>query len=486
MYLLFMEPRVQKSHSLCYVNCQHVQIDNAVAEIPVRASLATLANSPIQVPGLENLHSTPSINSFLGKHGILAGHMQDVGRLTAFSSEPLDLQDPLEYSLTVKAPGTFKSFKEAKERGDIVVKPLTRVTMSASDQMIVIDPGRLIRSSSITGAGIPGGNSRTTLTCSWGTFERMRNAYLGHPFVADPPPYPWDKYGSHVYGYYRLHTGVSASSLFARARLDLSSVAGQILSFPMPPNLQNETLNELHEGVYDLLTELGELPETVRYIYDSLRRIIQLFIGMKSKEALARKRFKGKELIDELTSLWMSFRYAASPIGYSIEDGLKLLRERDTPYITVRKREDVPFDFDIGEYNFTGTVEHRCFGKARVNLQSAVRGLQLNPAKTIWELTPLSFVVDWVLPIGSFLGALLPPTSQDQRVLTHSRRVRSLTIKHKETGALVANETSIYRNVVLKPRVSLNVGPQFFMNWKRSLDALSLSWGMFLKKYWKS
>lgn len=486
MYLLFMEARPDVSTSVYRNGCKLVRMENGPLEAPVRSRIAELATSPIHVPGLENV-TQRGLPTFLSSHGIELGKYQDVEHLTAFSSIPLDLKPPVEYHLEAKAPGSYKAFQEARKRGEIVVKPLRRVTMSASDSMVTIDAGTLVGSSTLLWGGIPGGLKHTTSECNGKFFHRLHMMEMPFPFASDPAKGQGGTYGSHVGGYYRLRKDVSVDSLFSLyGSPNLEVAALKILSLPMPANLQNDALNELHEGIYDLLTELGELPETVGYIYSSLRRIIQLFLGMKSKEVLLRKKFKGKELIDELTGLWMSFRYAAGPIGYSIEDSLKLLDERNTPYVTVRKRMDAPFDFTIGGYRFHGTAEHRCFAKGRVNLQSGLRGLNLNLARTVWELTPLSFVMNWVLPIGSILGALSPPTSMTQRVLTHSVRVRDLSIEHTETGVSVTNETNIYGNVVLQPRVSLNVGPKFFMNWKRSLDAFSLSWGMFLNKYWKS
>ena len=248
----------------------------------------------------------------------------------------------------------------------------------------------------------------------------------------------------------------------------------------------NQALDEINSGAYDLLTELGELPETISYVYSTLRRIIQAFLLVKSKEAAARKKFKGAELIDELTSLWMQFRYAVGPMAYSVADILEYMNVSNRGYVTARKREDVPFEIDLGNgFTMSGDIEHRVFAKLRVDLTSQTRNLGLNPAKTLWELTPLSFVVGWVLPIGDILGALVPPSSALQTAATHSVRIRKVKLIHKDYGN-VNVDVDIYQNNVINPSVDWRILPDVSMNWKRVLDALSLSWMLFIKPLWKS
>ena len=97
----------------------------------------------------------------------------------------------------------------------------------------------------------------------------------------------------------------------------------------------------------------------------------------------------------------------------------------------------------------------------------------------------MSFVVGWVLPIGDILGALVPPSSALQTAVTHSVRIRKVKLTHKDYGN-VNVDVDIYQNNVLNPSVDWRILPDVSMNWKRTLDALALSWMLFIKPLWKS
>ena len=255
-----------------------------------------------------------------------------------------------------------------------------------------------------------------------------------------------------------------------------------------PSGLVNPTLEKLNAGVYDLLTELAELTSTIQYIFSALRRIVLAFIGIKSREVKLAKKYGygSKEFIDELAGLWMSFRYAASPIAYSIQDAQKVLAAQQRSFVTERGRKDVPFSYSVDGYTFSGMLEWRCFAKAKV--QGATVGLGLNPVRTLWEVTPLAFVVGWVLPVGSMLSALMPPSGAQQVVASLSYRVRNVEITYLHEGKTITvpNKIDIYKVTPIAPSAEFDLWPQFHMNWKRSLDGLALSWSMFLKQFWKS
>lgn len=182
----------------------------------------------------------------------------------------------------------------------------------------------------------------------------------------------------------------------------------------------------------------------------------------------------------------MSFRYAASPIAYSIQDAQKVLAAQQNVFITERGRKDVPFEFEADGYTFKGDLEWRCFAKARV--EGPTVGLGLNPIRTLWEVTPLAFVVGWVLPVGSMLSALMPPSGAKQTVASLSWRVRRVEITAKHNGRTyhVPNKIDIYKVTPIAPTAEFDLWPQIHINWKRSLDGMALSWSMFLKQFWKS
>jgi len=267
----------------------------------------------------------------------------------------------------------------------------------------------------------------------------------------------------------------------------------QALDGVQPPvNLKAAALDENFSGVIDLLTEAAEAPETVKYLYSCLKRIIDLYLDTRKKVKIATKAHKAKatkkgkdrhisnkEFVDEIASLWMQFRYAATPIGYSIEDAVKLLNSKPLAYVTTRKREDTPFMETINGIAYKCSIEHRYFVKSRLRLTSASL-LRTSFMKTLYELTPLSFVVDWVFPLGQLLGSLDVPRSAEQVAVLYSKRIRSLELSgigYADCDYYVAQITN---------EVPDGIGFDVNLSFKRVIDAAALSWTLFLKQHWKS
>lgn len=392
-----------------------------------------------------------------------------------YTTEPFPLLPQAQYNETYSVHRSRKDFEADKKNGKIVVNPMVKISATADDTPIFNSPrviDRTLRTCGFPTRGKPCADQYTVATGGYSTPVRR---YV-HPRIASSA---WNA----EYRYELIEVTDVTSQFKAHGVPNLDLIPYHMSAVPQIGNLVNEALDENFSGVYDILTEIGEAPETVKYLYDTLRRIILLFINIKSKESLARKKFKGKELVDEIASLWMQFRYAASPLAYSVTDALELLNTHRS-FVTTRKREDQDFTWDLGNgYELKGIIEHRCFVKSAIDASSWKANLGLNPLKTLYELTPLSFVLDWVLPLGTFLGALVPPSNASQIVATYSYRVRDSQLHHD--GVLVPSSVDAYKVVVIPARPkAFSFDP--FLNWKRVLDSLSLGWGMFLKQHWKS
>lgn len=100
-------------------------------------------------------------------------------------------------------------------------------------------------------------------------------------------------------------------------------------------------------------------------------------------------------------------------LATAVEDGLN---QPISKPITVRQELDFTLseEFSDGDYKpFVRTGHGRYVVKAGIKAhvtndtlaQLGSHGL-LNPAALAWELFPVSFVIDWFVPIGDFLGGL--------------------------------------------------------------------------------
>lgn len=440
-----------------------------------KVGLGLMAGNQLHASLSGNTDVNALLNSlFLEANDFHKTNMLSAEAVTGLTSIPLGaILDSFDVDVKVKAPRSMGAWLKSRETGEILVSPLKRVSGRIHDRLLVLEERRI--SNTVRTAFWRENMVGTGTFCDFasGRLELMTwPSFLGAGGVNSATATTDTPWGSYTFALSEVTKSNSYFSIHGRPSID------GLDHLPFPQALHNAALAELEGGVFDLLTELGEAKETITYLYSILRRLISIFIGVRSKEALARKQFTGKDLVEEIASLWMQFRYAISPLVYSFEDALKALELADRQYVTVRKRLDEPFSHTVDGYTFTGVVENRVWMKSLVTSQTNVLGM--NPLKTMWELTPLSFVVDWVIPVGNWLGSLVPNPSLDGGKATWSQRIRKLSITGP-TGDKIQNDISYYNSweVPLSTKFVLNFDVN--MTWKRWIDSMALSWLLFIK-----
>jgi hypothetical protein len=217
----------------------------------------------------------------------------------------------------------------------------------------------------------------------------------------------------------------------------------------------SRVLAKVKEEDWNLSTFLGELPETMQYFAAVARGITKSYSAVKrgdvrtlhgmmfprwnrhvrvdkgrgqvsypggSGRRIHEERLnidprygRGSALTDVSGGKWMEWRYAISPMMYDLDDALKYLYSSSLrPLIRHAKASGKLFSEDWIRNPTTGDTHH--WSKVRVDtgvyytatpyVDAFKRLGLLNPVATLYELTPLSFVLDWFLPIGTYLGNL--------------------------------------------------------------------------------
>jgi len=179
-------------------------------------------------------------------------------------------------------------------------------------------------------------------------------------------------------------------------------------------------VDALH-GSWDALTELAEFPEAMRMLLDILRAARDPLKGIADlKKRYAKARTRGKthrEALDDLSSLWLSYRYGIMPLVYSIVDIITLLEQKGAEFKTERVSETLTLD-ESTRFGLLRPNEYLydiCRGEIRVNAVGKMRygedssrlsdQININLFKTAWELIPFSFVIDWFVNVGDVLSA---------------------------------------------------------------------------------
>lgn len=219
-----------------------------------------------------------------------------------------------------------------------------------------------------------------------------------------------------------------------------------------------------------------------------------------------------RDLHSCLSSTWLEYRYAAMPLILSAQEAAKALAERTKRSIHLYRG----FSRNFGEWQKVGggtlspyganlklaydvyerhTVAYSCglYARNHVNAR-AVRtsqkvGMHLyNLPGIAWELTTLSFVVDWFIGLGDFLNTLAPPDGYDflsgwtteivetERLITNWR-VTNASNYWKPPRVFVDDYRYTWRILHRKPGVPDKPGFPLLrlgLSWKRALDAFAL------------
>lgn len=269
---------------------------------------------------------------------------------------------------------------------------------------------------------------------------------------------------------------------------DLTNAMGDIVqrlgNIEKNSALVTQTVAEANSATFDIATEIGEMPETIKMIVNGVIGGIKLLLRFKKD---IKQNLSSGSASHDMASLWMMYRYGLMPIVYSVNDGLDLLAMEARKFQSFRGRTDIP----APEFNLPGgyklvkspTVQHRCFLKYGYDLDSKIhQGLKINLAATAWELIPLSFVWDWFFQVGDYLTAMFVPGVVNQIGCTYSYRVNGTYMWENPQGSVISVDVDYYKSEVIKPSSFIGINSDVFVSFKRAMDAISLSWLLFKKR----
>lgn len=391
---------------------------------------------------------------------------------------PLPIAHTSEARMRIPFPN--KDFVKRQRAGEIVVAPFENRSIQ-----VQYKPGWM----NATETGIGPGHGWFTLQ-DYGFPDVIGDCYPENPWKAKK------KIG--VYVEYTTVNG-TIDNLELPGDLELSAL------YPteeIDTSIVTAALAEANSGTYDLLTEVAELPETLKYLIGLLRDFASALKAVRKKEVEVRKMFRNKkqtsktayEMADALASVWLQFRYAISPLNYSIQDIILTLEEYKRVFAKYRqKTSDYAEPKSISGLDILAhddfTQTHKVFIKRSFSPEDIVDALlsllKVNPLATAYELIPLSFVMDWFVNIGDYITAMTNSVSYSQQAATYSWKTEGNVTYGKSNLILPdgfnAPEVNLsysgYKRIVIDPKAHTGLSYDPFINWKRQLDALALLWG---------
>lgn len=214
----------------------------------------------------------------------------------------------------------------------------------------------------------------------------------------------------------------------------------------------------------DLGAFLGELPQTMRMLTGwsrGFRNAVRLareggFTWQRANRAWQQLRSGGrlKELPNRLANAWLSYRYGIRPLIWDammfvriandqrkrVKEGLRRKVSRASgseggtssgPRVSISNFGSYqPQTWWTSSFKCQCVVYYRSLGEAS-DVEWIAHKYGLHPTQVpalLWELTPLSFVVDWFVDVKTWLGSIIPPL--DAKVLgwsTSYKRTVDLT-----------------------------------------------------------
>jgi hypothetical protein len=246
-----------------------------------------------------------------------------------------------------------------------------------------------------------GGNYDFVVPYTYGRKKGLR----GQSSTSLPGPY-WDHFGVDVF-------------------TKIPNVPAKVVS-----RCSAKVQNAIRGGDFNVGQTLGEMPETLRFIADTfsdLLHLAKLTRGRKWKE-IGQTIGILPESFDKSGTFarnWLALQYGWKPMLNDIYSAAMTISEgiqKDPPLSIVRISRDT--DFGVGGLPFyshksgitnpaskfnRGIEMGVTFTVANPSLYDLTKLGLTNPLSTAWEILPLSFVIDWFIPIGNFLTALTPP-----------------------------------------------------------------------------
>lgn len=205
---------------------------------------------------------------------------------------------------------------------------------------------------------------------------------------------------------------------------------------------------------------IGESLATARQTANMLaHRSRQLFLALR---ALKRGNFRsayrivrnatGNGISRDLSGLWLEFQYGWKPLMMDIHGLYEHFVELTRPALLLRGASSVrdsvkaPFEKEVPgiqrRWIVTQSVKRdiQCVLHARMSnelLHNLNKLALTNPASLAWELVPLSFVIDWALPLGNCLEAMTATVGLDfvSGSLTNTTRLSATAVGTEYPGA---------------------------------------------------
>jgi hypothetical protein len=198
-------------------------------------------------------------------------------------------------------------------------------------------------------------------------------------------------------------TGASGLSVLVDGNLRTAAVT------KAQANLASQKLNV---GV-----ALAEAHKTATTVVDVATDLAKGLIAIKHRDVRALKRlFGGSAPSTELSRRWLQYQYGIKPLVNDVAGAIDVHNSgiaNSAGSLLVLGRGTAKRVYEDAWQNYTSSTKFKSTGRQWASVNDsylhAKKLLGLDTSQVLWELTPFSFVVDWIVPIGTILQARSAP-----------------------------------------------------------------------------
>lgn len=248
--------------------------------------------------------------------------------------------------------------------------------------------------------------------------------------------------------------------------------------------LQNSLLTTVKGHSFNLGVALAEGGQTVALVKSSLYSIGTAIRALKHADFAAAARSLGVKprtsrlSTKDIAGRWLELQYGWLPLLSDVYESSKAFsRIADGPRTEVYKvyRRRIKSQSTFESFRFINSTMRSNGSITAIMRENLTRPRSLgleNPASVIWEIIPYSFVIDWFIPIGTYLENLNQIPLLQGQFMTSRTDVRStLWTAKKPPAGLISEQgaTSQYTTVAYSRTVTSGlpvVRPSF-----KSLDS---------------
>lgn len=202
----------------------------------------------------------------------------------------------------------------------------------------------------------------------------------------------------------------------------VSHVLNRLACNNLRSRVENEAKLKALDMKYDLSETLVDAGTTVEYVASKAVTLLRVLIALRRGRIRDAFRYAGLNRLPNSTtvaSAWLELQYAILPLISDIQSAVSLVntglsRPDGDIVVTRRGRTSLsidPYSSTSCPLDANGSAQCLVETKYRFRLENAAvdylsqLGIS-NPLYTGWVALPLSFVVDWIVPVGDWLKGM--------------------------------------------------------------------------------